>query len=161
MISGSWESPVCSSSSLIFVYTCRQTLQLPSIEIKIIISSKIIIIIKSLRSRPASSSVSLAINVLLGFSRIDHLYLSTEIWVLFLLSEIWTVSNFFQICCADFLVFWSLQSRQTSHLYFWHLPTLGYWNQWQWSSVIGWGEGGGWWERELFGKIWYFVVKSW
>ena len=30
-------------------------------------------------------------------------------------------------------------SRQTSHLYFWHLPTLGYWNWWQWSANIGWG----------------------
>ena len=38
VISGSWESPVCCCSSQIFVYTCRQTLQLPLISINVIIS---------------------------------------------------------------------------------------------------------------------------
>ena len=103
VISGSWESPVCSSSSQIFVYTCRQTLQLPSVSIRIINSTKTIIIIKSLQYKSASSSVSLAMNILLGFSRIDHLYLSTEIWVLLLLSEIWTVSNIFK---STAWIFW-------------------------------------------------------
>ena len=47
---GSWESPVCRfSSAQIFVYTCRQTLQLPLISISVII--KIIISVINSRRR--------------------------------------------------------------------------------------------------------------